>query len=702
MGQLCCRFFLILQFSNHSIPPMRSVSALRLLFIFVMTVFLAACASMGRPEGGPRDMTPPVFVRSNPRPGQLNVSGNKIIVEFDENVALDDAMNKVVVSPAQRTTPVVSANGRRVTVELRDTLKPDVTYTIDFADAIKDLNESNVLDGFALDFATGDSIDSLRISGMLFEARTLEPAQGMVVGVYSNLSDTAIKTLPLERITKTNQLGQFTLRGLKAGTYRIYALNDVNRDYHWDRSEDVAFYDVTVSPSSEPAQFADTLINVAGEDSIVMRDGTRFLPDDVLLTWFNEGYSSQYLRNYGRSNKHIIDFEFSAKADTLPIIKLLNSRRAGEDISQWAVLEANQTLDTLRYWITDTALMAMDTLMVEARYLMTDTLEQLSMTVDTLRLVDKGARNRKRQMEKEAQQREKERAKERKELEKQGVDLDSLDAADTIPPRPEPIKFKVTSAANQDVHRPLLFASETPVATFDSSAVKLEYLVDSTWYAVDAPVIKRISPLNSLKFKADYKWSPGEKYRLTIDSVAIYDIYGLANDSIVHEFTVKKLDEYSSLSFNITGLDGRPAVVEVLDGSDKVVASAPVNGTIGKVEYLSPGAYYARLFIDSDSNGVYTTGLLDSIQPEEVYYYPKKVNLKKNWGVEQSWNIYELPIDMQKPLEIKKNKPKRKRGEEVPGNDENEEEDEFFDDPFMNAANRNQLGNTNFDDRRRR
>ncbi|MDE5666125.1 MAG: hypothetical protein K2I31_09385, partial [Duncaniella sp.] len=85
-----------------------------------------------------------------------------------------------------------------------------------------------------------------------------------------------------------------------------------------------------------------------------------------------------------------------------------------------------------------------------------------------------------------------------------------------------------------------------------------------------------------------------------------------------------------------------------------------------------------------------------------VYYYPKKVNLKKNWGVEQSWNIYELPLDMQKPAEIKKNKPKRKRGEEAPGrNDDEEEEDEFFDDPFMNAANRNQFGNTSLDNRRR-
>ncbi|MCM1076976.1 MAG: Ig-like domain-containing protein [Bacteroides sp.] len=680
---------------------MRSVSALRLLLIIVVTAFLAACASMGRPEGGPRDMTPPVFVHSNPRPGQLNVAGNKIIVDFDENVSLDDAMNKVVVSPAQRTMPVVSANGRRVSVELRDTLLPDVTYTIDFADAIKDLNESNVLDGFALDFSTGETIDTLRISGMLFEARTLEPAQGMIVGVYSDLSDTAIRTLPFERITKTNQLGQFTLRGLKEGTYRIYAVNDVNRDYHWDRSEDVAFFDVTVSPSSTPAEFTDTLVNAAGEDSLVTRMGTRFLPDDILLTWFNEGYTPQYLREHTRSDRHLIDFEFSAKADTLPIIKLLNTDRAGEDITQWTVLQANPTLDTLRYWITDTSLMAIDTLLVEARYLMTDTLERLSMTTDTLRLVDKGARTRRRQMEKQAEQKAKEREKTRKELEKQGVNLDSLDAADTIPPPPEPIKYKAPAGTTQELHRPFVLEFETPVASFDSTAVHLEQMVDSVWYPVESLVFRKFSLMNPLRFKADYRWEPGGVYKLTIDSAAIYDVYGLTNPPISQEFTAKKLDDYSSLTFNVSGLDGRPAVVEVLDGSDKVVAAAPLKGSVGTVEYLSPGTYYARLFIDSDSNGVYSTGILDSIQPEEVYYYPKKVTLKKNWGIEQTWDLYELPIDMQKPQEIKKNKPKRKRGEEDPSGDGDEEEDEFFDDPFMRRATSNQFGTSDLDDRRR-
>lgn len=680
---------------------MRSISAMRLLFIVMATAFLAACASMGRPEGGPRDVTPPIYVRSNPKPGQLNVTGNKFVVEFDENVALEDAMNKVVVSPAQRTTPVVSALGRKVNVELRDTLLPNTTYTIDFADAIKDLNEGNILDGLALDFSTGSEIDTLRISGMVFEAQTLEPAQGMLVGVYSDLSDTAITTRQFERITKTNQLGQFTLRGLKAGTYRIYAVNDVNRDYHWDRSEDVAFYDVTISPTAVPAEFTDTLVSSAGEDSVVTRMGTRYLPDDILLTWFNEGYSPQYLRSYTRSDEKTLDFEFGAAADTLPILKLINTHRAGDDISKWAVIQSNQTFDTLRYWISDTSLFSIDTLMVEARYLMTDSLEQLSMTTDTLRLVDKGAKNRRRQAEKEAKEKEKQREKELKELERQGVNIDSLLAADTIPPRPKPLAFKVATGTSQDLHLPLRFSSETPVSNLDTAAVRLQQLVDSVWYELTPPVIRQTDSLNAMNFFAEYKWEPGVKYRLSIDSAAVRDIYGFVNDSITHEFTSKKLDDYSTLSFNIQGLDGRPAVIEVLNSTDKVVASAPVKGSNGRVEYLAPGTYYARLFIDADSNGVYSTGLLDSIQPEEVYYYPKKVTLKKNWGIEQTWNIYELPLDMQKPQEIKKNKPKRKRGEEDENRSEDDEEDDFFSDPFMNAATKNGgLGSSYYDDRR--
>ncbi len=634
--------------------------------MMVAAAVMVACANMGRPEGGPRDELPPVYVRSNPAMGQLNFNGNKITVDFDENIQLDDAMNKIVVSPAQRNTPAISSNGRRVTIELRDTIMPNTTYTIDFADAVKDLNEGNVLDGFAMDFATGDTIDTLRISGMVFEARTLEPAQGMLVGVYSNTSDTAISTLPFERITKTNQLGQFTLRNLKAGSYRVYALNDINRDYHWDRSEDVAFYDVTISPTSEPTVVTDTLTRSTGErDSLVTRNATRFLPDDLLLTWFNEGYTSQYLKDYKRPERNKITFQFGAKSDTLPILRLLNTHRAGDEISTWSTLDASPTLDTLTYWISDTSLVSLDSITIEATYLRTDTLDNLTWGTDTLKF----------NMRPEKKNKDKNKKNDEEE--------------DSIPPVPH-MELRISSGNSQDLHKGLTLTAGTPIQRFDTTAVKLEIQVDTLWYNIVPPSFSRPEPLHPMVFTAPYKWEEGSKYRLTIDSAAVVDIYGLDNVQLVHEFTTKKSEDYSAISFNVSGLDGRKGIVEVLSSSDKPVAAAPVNGSLATIQYLSPGTYYARLFIDANDDGEWTTGsIADSIQPEEVYYYPKKINLKKNWTIEQSWNINELPVDQQKPQEIKKNKPKRKKGDPDERPTDEEEEDEFFDDPFMNSATRN-------------
>ncbi len=642
-------------------------------------MLVAACANMGRPEGGPRDELPPVYVRSTPAMGQLNVKGNKITVEFDENIALDDAMNKIVVSPAQRTTPAISSNAKRVTVELRDTLLPNTTYTIDFADAIKDLNEGNVLDGLALDFATGDTIDTLRISGMVFEAQTLEPAQGMLVGVYSNLEDSAIHTLPMDRITKTNQLGQFTIRNLKEGTYRIFALNDVNRDYHWDRSEDVAFYDATISPTATPTTVTATLVRENGQrDSLVTRDATRYLPDDVLLTWFNEGYSSQYLKDYKRPERNKITFQFGTKADTLPIIRLLNTHRAGDEISTWSMLDASPTLDTLTYWIADTSLVAIDSITLEASYMRTDTNDCLSWTTDTLRFNIRTVKKKE------------EKKKKKKDDEEE----------DSIPKIPH-MDLRVSSGSSQELNRGLVITGGTPIVSFDTTAVKLEMQVDTLWYPIEPPRFHRLDSLKPMTYTAPYEWEEGTKYRLTVDSAAVHDIYGLDNEPLTHEFTTKKSDDYSTVSFTITGLDGRPAIVEVLNTSDKPAGYAPVEGNIATIAYLPPGTYYARLYIDANGDGKWTTGSLsDSIprQPEETYYYPKKLTLKKNWTIEQSWDINELPVDQQKPQEIKKNKPKRKKGDpEEPRNGDEEEEDEFFDDPFMNNATRNgNLTNGNY------
>lgn len=672
---------------------------MQLLAGAVMVSLLGACASMGRPTGGDYDIEPPVYVRSNPAIGSTGVSRNHITIDFNENVQVEDVMNKVVVSPAQKNIPQITANGHRVSVELRDTMLPNTTYTIDFSDAISDLNEKNVLDGFAIDFATGDSIDSLCISGMVFEARNLEPAQGVLVGVYSDMTDTTITSLPLERIAKTNQLGQFTVRGLKPGDYHIFAINDMNRDYHWDRSEDVAFYDVTVSPKAETTVTTDTLTAADGSDSIVTSSVTRYFPNDILLTWFNEGYTPQYLKDYSRQERRKLFIKFSAPSDTLPDIRLLNGVDSGLPIDSWARLNATETRDSLEYLITDTAVIAQDTMMIEMRYLRTDTLDQLSWTTDTLRVLFKGAREEKR-LKEEA---EKKAADRRKKAEKKGENIDSIEAAEAA--KLTFLKVSAPGGTTQEIYKPLFIDVEQPLDTIIAGGLHMLMLNDTIWDTITAPPLERVDSFGLLKFKLDMKWTPGTKYKFVVDSAAFIGAYNEWNNTFTHEFSTRKLEDYSALYFNVSGVTDS-AVVEVLDKGDKPVAEAPLRNGVAEFPYMQPGTYYARLFIDRNGNGKWDTGsLLDSIQPEEVYYYPKKIVLKKNWDVEQSWNIYDTPIDLQKPKEIIKNKPKtaKKRRRNKDGSyvddendrrDQDEEDDPYGDGNFFGPGNSN--GTRNF------
>ena len=628
----------------------RKFSNMTWLVAVVSSLLMAACASMGRPEGGPRDEDPPVYVRSNPMPGQVRFDKNRVEIFFDENVQLDNPQSKVVVSPAQRLTPQVIAGGKRITVELRDTMLPNTTYTIDFADAIADLNEKNVLDGFALDFATGDSIDSLRVSGMLFEARNLEPAQQMLVGVYSNIADSAISTLKLERIARTNQYGQFTIRGMKPGQYRIYAINDVNRDYKWDRSEDVAFYDFIIEPSAVNFEVTDTLLASDGSDSIAQRPGVQYLPNDILLTWFNENYTPQYLGDYKRTDSTRIALNFAAPADTLPILTIINGKNAGRRIdSTNSILNTTLRLDSLDFWITDPEIYTQDSMLIETRYKRTDTLDNLTWTTDTLRF------NYIRRKVKEKKKKEEE---------------DSV-------PKVNLLDFKVTSGTTQDIYKGLTFSVSQPLLGIDPEGVHLEVKQDTLWIPVEAPVLRQDTVNTPLLYKADYLWEPGGKYRLTIDSLAVKGVYDYYNRPVTHEFSVKNFEDYSTLTFNIPDTTGM-IVVELLNAQDNPVRILPMENGSVTFDYLDPGTYYARAFYDVNHNGEWDTGSIAlKRQPEEIFYYPKKIELKKNWDIEQSWNPAEMPVDMQKPYEIKKNKPKKKDTSQQSTNDEEEEEDEW-------------------------
>ncbi len=650
-------------------------SSLHWLLVTLFALAMAGCASIGRPQGGERDATPPAYMRSNPGQQALNVKTNKIEIFFDENVQLEDAFNKVVVSPVQVNSPTVSANGRRVSVELKDTMLENTTYTIDFGDAIKDLNEGNLLDGFTMSFSTGDSIDTLRVSGMLFEARNLEPAQGMLVGLYrvpdsiaddtvmpyAQATDTSLYTRQIERITRTNQYGQFTVSNLKPGRYAVYGLNDVNRDSKWDRTEDVAFLGHLVSPYVEPIQVVDTLRGWNNQDSLVTRQGVAYFPNDVLLTWFNEDYHSQYLVDYARPSRERITLNMGAAADSLPEITIARGPLEGMDAAKWTRLNANRTLDSLEYWISDSAVIKTDSLWLAVRYQRTDTADMLSWTTDTLKFFfkDQPVKDKKKNAKKKKDEKN-----------------------DSVPPAPEIIflNFTPESSSTQELNLPLALKSDLPIDTILANGYRLEIKEDTLWYPVSDVAIE-IDSLNPLlKRVIRYPWEEGAEYRLTVDSAAVKSMYGRWNNTLTHEFKVKNSEDYSTLTFNISGLDGRPAVVELIDKSDNVIGTAPVIDGAALFEYLTPGQVYARLYIDANNDGKWTTGNLKAgIQPEEVYYFNKRLTLRKNWEVTQDWNIYEVPIDMQKPYELVKNKPKKKGKDDRQNSysDEEDEEDEF-------------------------
>lgn len=658
---------------------------MKALVLLPMLLLAVACANMGRPEGGPRDETPPVFVRSDPGMGATNVNTRRLTAYFDENIQLEDAFTKVVMSPAPKTPPQVSANGRRLSVVFRDTLLDSTTYTIDFADAIKDLNEGNILDGFAIDFSTGPVIDTLRISGMVLQAENLEPAQGMLVGVYSNLSDTAISTLPMERIARTNQYGQFTIRNLPAGEYRVFAVNDLNRDYHWDRSEDVAFYPYIVSPSVEEITVTDTLFAADRSDSLVTRPGLRYLPNDIFMTWFNTGYRPAYLGDYKRPERRRITIDFAAPSDSMPEIRIVDGAPgAGRSSDSWALTRVNATRDSLELWLADTAVIASDSLRLSVRYLKTDSTDRLAWTTDTLRFFFRD-------------QKKKEKKKKDKDEEAPRFIVDSVSGDTTFlpPPDMEYMNIRPLGATRQNLNKPLLIESDVPWTELDSTGLRLETQVDTLWNPV-AAVLRPDSANLLMRRRIDIDWIPGAKYRLSIDSLAARSLYGTWNRPFSHEFTVAQLEDYSSLRFTLPGTDTIQAVVELLNGSDEPVAravKAPGAQTVD-FRFLDPGTYYARLIVDSNANGRWDTGsIADSIQPEDVYYFAKKLTLKKNWDIEQTWLIDELPVDAQKPYAIKKNKPKLKRGEQAPVEEEESWEDRQaeMEDPF--TPRRNNRGN---------
>ena len=619
----------------------------RLPFILLLVIVTYSCASIGNPDGGPYDEDPPKFVGSTPSLRAVNYKKQKIELEFDEFIKLEKASEKVIFSPPQMEQPELKVVGKKVAVEYLDTLKDSMTYTIDFSDAIVDNNEGNPMGNFSFSFSTGANIDSMEVAGTVLQAEDLEPIKGIQVGLHRDLSDTAFSTKPFDRVSRTDSRGRFSIRGVAPGKYRIYALKDGNQNYLYDsKTEQVAFYDSIIIPDMMPATRQDTVWkDTLTIDTIMTVGYTRFLPDSLILRAFKAENTRQYLTRSQRDQENHFILTFSAKADTLPTIKGLNF-----DEKDMFVIETTPRNDSICYWIKDSLVYLMDTLAIQLDYLYTDTLDQLVPTTDTLYLANKLTRAQKEKLKKEEEEK---KEKERKKREKKGLE-----------PEKEPMKFldmKIDAAGSFDIYNNIVLSFQEPLASIDTSAIKMEVKVDTLWEPT--PFMFVADSVMPRTYEILAQWEPEKEYQLTIDSAAIVGLYGLHTNKVQQTVKVKKLDEYGTLLLNIVGAP-KGSLVELLDNGGKVLRQQPVSAeNTADFYFLNPNTkYYIRLLVDRNGNGKWDTGNFEQgIQPEEVYYFPKVWEMKANFEFEETWNIHEVPLDRQKLDEIKKQKPEEQK-----------------------------------------
>lgn len=614
--------------------------SLKSVFVLLTMAFAAyiiaiACANRGAgPQGGPKDITPPHPIKSTPNLNTLNYKKNRIEIIFDEIIQVEKAFDNVIISPPQKQMPVVKALGKKLIVELKDTLIENTTYTIFFGDAIVDNNEKNPLSNYTFSFSTGNVIDSLKMSGTIIDASSLNPVAGILVGIHRDLADSAFRSKPFDRITKTDKKGNFTINNIKEGKYRIYALGDIGSNYKFDLpNEQIAFIDTTFIPTVEIKQKIDTIFRdsiVAQNgindtlqiiDTIINRSTQMFFPDSIILKVFTEETTIQYLVKSERKDMQNFTLYFNAPNEQLPTIEAINF-----PFENQVLIQHNERRDTITYWLKDTMAWNTDTLKLKLTYLKTDSTQNLVNQTDTLSLrsLKKKPKNNKPQQKS----------------------------------RQQFLSVSTNGNSNFNFFDNIEINFDVPTTLDKTKQILLEQKVDTLWKKQTSN-LEKIDSLG-LKYILKTTLKPSETYRFTVDSAYFSDIYGHVNNKFTANISCKDKDSYASLTLEM-GLFTGKEIVELLDKSEKVVRRVHVNTEKIKFENLDAGTYYARLFVDLNGNSKWDTGKFsENLQPEPVYYYPYNFQLRQMWDSEEYWDYKEFHILEQKPKELKKDENQNK------------------------------------------
>jgi hypothetical protein len=604
----------------------------------VLLAVLISCAKISSPSGGIRDKFPPVVLKSSPMNGSKNFRGKKLEITFNEYVVLDNVSEKFMISPPMKKKPRVLVRGKDVVVEFDESLKDSTTYTLYFQDAIKDLNEGNILQNYQFVIATGPIVDTLSVTGNIYEANNLEVPDKTVVLLYREKADSAVARHLPQYITNLDQTGYFRINNVRPGTYRLFSLvdGDNSRNYNLP-DEEFAFMDsiITVTPEKNfippPKIIKDTTIIKKGtvktgagvKDSTKMKKAEVKVEEPVALTGeyklyqFTGPKKLHYLATSKRDLKYMLLYVLSLPPDSM---KFDFSIPDADRMSFFT--EPSRNRDTLKVWISDSLLYSKKEISTIVKYPFTDTLGVTGYKQDTvvMRFLT-------------------------------GVTPKSAKSA----------KVKRTiftfdsniQTGNLKPGQSVVFKSKTPFRQPDTTRIRLYEYVKTSLEPRPYQLLK--DSLSSLKYYLKAKLEQGKKYIFIADKGSFGNIYHEYSDSAGIKFSIKDPEAYSKLTFNVKNYSG-DMIIQLLDKGEKLLAEKYLKKE-GKVIFplLDPGAYRARIIYDINGDRQWTTGNFSvKRQPEPVSYYPAEIDLKSGFDAEQDWDVKTFHFKDPKLREKKK------------------------------------------------
>lgn len=566
-------------------------------------LLIASCAKISSPSGGPKDEDPPVILKSVPENGTVLFTGKTFSVTFDEFVILDKINDKFMVSPPMKNKPEVRLKGKSLIVVWEDELADSTTYTFYFQDAIRDNNENNPINNYQYVFSTGPVLDSLSLTGNVFNASDLEAAEEIMVMMYSNLSDTAPRKVLPAYISRPDPSGGFLISNIKPGRYMLYAVKDLNGNRLYDLDDEAFAY-------------CDSILEITPEDNFaVVPDTLKYKPlsatettkPDIFTFGTHRLYAfvpeskKQYLKFTERKSAGGLGFGLALPADSAQFSVTLNAIPE----ESW-FMQTNARRDTFMIWITDPAAYDLDLIEAYVTFPFTDSTGVIIQRTDTVNMrfvkppVPRGGTGRKPAL------------------------VLNTNLAGKIRPGTVP-----------------LFISGTPLANVDTSKITLTEIIDSVQtrlipvFAKDSADIRRLRMTTPLK--------PGANYSLVCLSGSFADIYGHVTDSVNYRITVSTEEDYGSVTANLTGYEGA-VIIQLVAEKDRVVRESALKspGTV-RFGLLDKGRYRLKAIYDLDGNGAWTTGDFNLKRgPEPVTYYSGELDVKINWELEQDWDLGKM------------------------------------------------------------